>query len=69
MASDSPMREMWDKKTNRGHPSIRSRTDGTPRHHPRHAAAGLSRRSEGVRGDAFRQIYSQRAPTEAQSRA
>jgi len=32
------------------------------------AAAGLSRRSEGVRSDAFRQIYSQRTPAEAQSR-
>jgi hypothetical protein len=32
------------------------------------AAAGLSRRSERVRSDAFRRIYSPRTPAAAQSR-
>jgi hypothetical protein len=63
MASDSPMREMWDKKTNRALGAFvpaRMERLGIIRGS---AAAGLSRRSDGVRGDAFRQIYSPRAPT------
>ena len=68
MASDSPMREMWEKKTNRAYEhSFPARMErfGIIRGS---AAAGLSRRSERVRSDAFRQIYSQRTPAEAQSR-
>ena len=67
MASDSPMREIWEKKTNRvwGHPF---RAYGMERFGiiRGSAAAGLSRRSERVRSDGFRQIYSLRVPTVAQ---
>jgi hypothetical protein len=69
MASDSPMRETWVKKNEPGIGAFvpaRMERLGIIRGS---AAAGLSRRSERVRSDAFRQIYSPRAPTEAQSRA
>jgi hypothetical protein len=62
------LREMWEKKTTRAYkhsfPAWMERID----YIRGNAAAGLSRRSERVRSDAFRQIYSQRTPAEAQSR-
>jgi len=73
MASDATMRDTWEKKTTRAYkhsfPAWMERL-GIIRGS---VAAGLSRAfgtsSQRVRSDAFRQIYSPRAPTAAQSRA
>lgn len=68
MASDAPMRETGKGKRTGHRAFVPARMErlGIIRGS---AAAGLSRRSERVRSDTFRQIYSPRAPTEAQTRA
>jgi len=62
------LREMWEKKTTRAYkhsfPAWMQRDRLYPRRRRR-----LSRRSEEFRSDGFRQIYSSRAPTAAQSGA
>jgi hypothetical protein len=62
------LREMWEKKTTRAYKAFVSCMDATDRLHPRQRGR-LSRRSEEFRSDGFRQIYSSRAPTAAQSGA